>query len=74
MDGTQFDSSRDRNEPFTFKLGLGQVIKGWEKGIKTMKKGEKSLFTIKPEYAYGKAGSPPNIPPDATLQVGYLRS
>jgi FK506-binding protein 4/5 len=67
LDGTKFDSSRDRNEPFVFKLGEGQVIKGWDKGVKTMKKGEIAKFTIKPEYAYGKAGSPPKIPPDATL-------
>uniref|UniRef100_A0A6B2L3D5 peptidylprolyl isomerase n=1 Tax=Arcella intermedia TaxID=1963864 RepID=A0A6B2L3D5_9EUKA len=66
-DGTQFDSSRDRNEPFKFKLGEGQVIKGWEEVVKTMKKGEISKVTLKPEYGYGSAGSPPKIPPDATL-------
>lgn len=68
LDGTQFDSSRDRGTPFKFKLGQGQVIKGWDEGIKTMKKGEKSLFTIPPEMAYGESGSPPTIPPNATLQ------
>ncbi|KAL8162890.1 hypothetical protein V2J09_014379 [Rumex salicifolius] len=67
LDGTQFDSSRDRGTPFKFKLGQGQVIKGWDEGIKTMKKGEKSLFTIPPEMAYGESGSPPSIPPNATL-------
>ena len=46
----------------------GQVIKGWDQGIKTMKKGENSLFTISPELAYGQSGSPPTIPPTATLQ------
>lgn len=68
LDGTQFDSSRDRGTPFKFKLGQGEVIKGWDEGIKTMKKGEKALFTIPPEMAYGESGSPPTIPPNATLQ------
>ncbi|KAD4584374.1 hypothetical protein E3N88_21975 [Mikania micrantha] len=56
LDGTQFDSSRDRGEPFKFTLGQGQVIKGWDLGIKTMKKGENALFTIPAELAYGEAG------------------
>ncbi|GMY32134.1 peptidyl-prolyl cis-trans isomerase FKBP62-like [Fagus crenata] len=68
LDGTQFDSSRDRGTPFKFKLGQGQVIKGWDEGIKTMKKGEQAIFTIPPELAYGESGSPPTIPPNATLQ------
>lgn len=68
LDGTKFDSSRDRGTPFKFKLGEGQVIKGWDEGIKTMKKGEKAIFTIPPELAYGDSGSPPTIPPKATLQ------
>ncbi|KAM0935825.1 putative peptidylprolyl isomerase [Dioscorea sansibarensis] len=68
LDGTQFDSSRDRGTPFKFKLGQGQVIKGWDEGIKTMKKGENAIFTIPPELAYGSSGSPPTIPPNATLQ------
>ncbi|KAJ8547056.1 hypothetical protein K7X08_010642 [Anisodus acutangulus] len=68
LDGTQFGSSRDRGTPFKCKLGQGQVIKGWDEGIKTMKKEEKALFTIPPEMAYGESGSPPTIPPNATLQ------
>ncbi|KAH6826944.1 rotamase FKBP 1 [Perilla frutescens var. hirtella] len=68
LDGTKFDSSRDRGEPFTFTLGQGQVIKGWDLGIKTMKKGENAIFTIPAELAYGESGSPPTIPPNATLR------
>ncbi|CAI9107345.1 OLC1v1006676C1 [Oldenlandia corymbosa var. corymbosa] len=68
LDGTKFDSSRDRGTPFKFTLGQGQVIKGWDQGIKTMKKGENAIFTIPPELAYGASGSPPTIPPNATLQ------
>lgn len=68
LDGKKFDSSRDRDTPFKFKLGQGQVIKGWDQGIKTMKKGENALFTIPPELAYGESGSPPTIPANATLQ------
>lgn len=67
LDGTVFDSSKTRGEPFEFDLGKGQVIKAWDRGIVTMKKDEVALFTCKPEYAYGKQGSPPTIPPDATL-------
>eukprot|EP01024_Parvocaulis_polyphysoides_P007406 TRINITY_DN12201_c0_g1_i4.p1 TRINITY_DN12201_c0_g1~~TRINITY_DN12201_c0_g1_i4.p1 ORF type:complete len:537 (-),score=109.79 TRINITY_DN12201_c0_g1_i4:556-2166(-) len=66
-DGSQFDSSVDRGEPFTFKLGAGTVIAGWDKGVATMKQGEKSLFTIAPNYAYGEQGAPPSIPSNATL-------
>ncbi|KVI12293.1 Elongated TPR repeat-containing domain-containing protein [Cynara cardunculus var. scolymus] len=68
LDGTKFDSSRDRGTPFKFTLGQGQVIKGWDHGIKTMKKGENALFTIPAALAYGESGSPPTIPPNATLQ------
>ncbi|KAF3510400.1 hypothetical protein F2Q69_00004308 [Brassica cretica] len=59
LDGTKFDSSRDRGTPFKFTLGQGQVIKGWDIGIKTMKKGENAVFTIPSELAYGESGSPP---------------
>lgn len=68
LDGTKFDSSVDRGTPFKFTLGQGQVIKGWDIGIKSMKKGEKALLTIPSELAYGETGSPPTIPPSATLQ------
>ncbi|XP_039071085.1 peptidyl-prolyl cis-trans isomerase FKBP62-like [Hibiscus syriacus] len=68
IDGTKFDSSRDRETPFKFNLGVGQVIKGWDEGIKTMKKGENAIFNIPPELSYGESGSPPTIPPNATLQ------
>lgn len=66
-DGTVFDSSRDRAAPFEFSLGKGQVIKAWDIGVATMKRGEVAMLTCKSEYAYGKSGSPPKIPPDATL-------
>eukprot|EP01111_Echinosteliopsis_oligospora_P003237 TRINITY_DN1518_c0_g1_i1.p1 TRINITY_DN1518_c0_g1~~TRINITY_DN1518_c0_g1_i1.p1 ORF type:complete len:402 (+),score=135.94 TRINITY_DN1518_c0_g1_i1:53-1258(+) len=68
LDGTVFDSSRKRNDPFKFELGVGQVIKGWDQGVATMLKGEKAVLTCKPEYAYGASGSPPTIPPNSTLQ------
>ncbi|KAG5406565.1 hypothetical protein IGI04_012684 [Brassica rapa subsp. trilocularis] len=68
LDGTKFDSSLDRGTPFKFTLGQGQVIKGWDIGIKTMKKGENAVFTIPSELAYGESGSPPTIPANATLQ------
>eukprot|EP00408_Alexandrium_pacificum_P012077 CAMPEP_0171233278 /NCGR_PEP_ID=MMETSP0790-20130122/40837_1 /TAXON_ID=2925 /ORGANISM="Alexandrium catenella, Strain OF101" /LENGTH=592 /DNA_ID=CAMNT_0011699531 /DNA_START=65 /DNA_END=1843 /DNA_ORIENTATION=+ len=66
-DGTKFDSSRDRNEEFTFTLGRGQVIKGWDSGVATMRRGEIAKFTVPPELAYGDEGSPPAIPPKAAL-------
>ncbi|KAI5634447.1 FKBP-type peptidyl-prolyl cis-trans isomerase domain-containing protein [Phthorimaea operculella] len=68
LDGTKFDSSRDRNDPFEFNLGKGSVIKAWDIGVATMKKGEVCVLTCAPEYAYGATGSPPKIPPNATLQ------
>ncbi|KAL4702810.1 hypothetical protein ACJJTC_003968 [Scirpophaga incertulas] len=68
LNGTKFDSSRDRNEPFEFVLGKGTVIKAWDVGVATMKKGEVCVLTCAPDYAYGSAGSLPKIPPNATLQ------
>lgn len=66
-DGTKFDSSVDRGDPFSFTLGQGQVIKGWDETVATMKKGEKCRVVLRSDYAYGKQGSPPKIPADATL-------
>jgi FKBP-type peptidyl-prolyl cis-trans isomerase len=66
-DGTEFDSSRNRNETFKFKLGQGSVIKGWDTGVKTMKKGEVAVLTCSPDYGYGEIGSPPKIPKNARL-------
>lgn len=67
IDGTKFDSSLDRNEPFTFTLGKGEVIKGWDEGVLGMKVGGKRKLTIGYEKAYGASGRPPTIPPKATL-------
>ncbi|XP_012255736.2 FK506-binding protein 59 isoform X2 [Athalia rosae] len=68
MDGTKFDSSKDRNEPFEFDLGKKSVIKAWDIGVATMKRGEVAILTCAPDYAYRAAGSPPRIPPNATLK------
>jgi FK506-binding protein 4/5 len=65
-DGSKFDSSRDRNEKFSFTLGR-DVIKGWDIAVATMSIGECSRFIIKSDYGYGPVGSPPTIPPNATL-------
>jgi FKBP-type peptidyl-prolyl cis-trans isomerase FkpA len=66
-DGKKFDSSLDRKDPFTFALGEGMVIAGWDQGVATMKVGDKVKLTIPPELGYGRAGYPGAIPPNATL-------
>ncbi|XP_066026430.1 peptidyl-prolyl cis-trans isomerase FKBP2-like [Pocillopora verrucosa] len=66
-DGTQFDSSIPRGEPFVFTLGVGQVIKGWDQGLLNMCEGEKRKLVIPSDLGYGDRGAPPKIPGGATL-------
>ena len=68
-DGKVFDQSRNKKKakPFVFKLGVGQVIRGWDVGVASMKKGEKATFFIKSDYAYGSEGAGADIPPNTDL-------
>ncbi|MBU6428490.1 MAG: FKBP-type peptidyl-prolyl cis-trans isomerase [Cyanobacteria bacterium REEB65] len=69
MNGTKFDSSRDRHQPFTFTIGEGQVIKGWDEGVSGMKVGGRRILVIPPTLGYGSTGTPGGpIPPNATLK------
>lgn len=65
--GKVFDSSRERGQPFTFIIGQGKVIRGWEQGVVGMRVGGTRKLVIPPHLGYGEAGSPPNIPGNATL-------
>ncbi|CAG0896873.1 unnamed protein product [Cyprideis torosa] len=65
--GKKFDSSRDRGKPFKFKIGKGEVIRGWDEGVAQMSVGQRAQLTCSPDYAYGQKGHPGVIPPNATL-------
>ncbi|MBN3306276.1 FKB1A isomerase, partial [Amia calva] len=65
--GQKFDSSRDRDKPFKFKMGKHEVIRGWEEGVVQMSVGQRARLTCSPDFAYGSKGHPGIIPPNATL-------
>jgi len=67
QDGTVFDSSRDRGEPFVTEIGVGKVIRGWDEGVPQLSKGQKAILTATSDFAYGARGFPPTIPANATL-------
>lgn len=66
-DGKKFDSSVDRGQPFEFTIGVGQVIRGWDEGVMSMRVGGKRQLIIPPDLGYGARGAPPVIPPNAEL-------
>ncbi|PFH48279.1 hypothetical protein AMATHDRAFT_76805 [Amanita thiersii Skay4041] len=68
LDGKKFDSSRDRNEPFKTKIGVGKVIRGWDEGVPQLSLGQKATLTISSDYAYGADGFGKIIPPNSTLK------
>ncbi|XP_014661459.1 PREDICTED: peptidyl-prolyl cis-trans isomerase FKBP1A-like [Priapulus caudatus] len=74
-DGSKFDSSRDRGKPFKFRIGHGEVIKGWDQGVAQMSVGQRANLTCSPDFAYGARGHPGVIPPNAvlTFDVELLR-
>ncbi|XP_055917398.1 peptidyl-prolyl cis-trans isomerase Fkbp12 [Eupeodes corollae] len=65
--GTKFDSSRDRGKPFKFTIGRGEVIRGWDEGVKQLSLGQRAKLVCSPDYAYGSRGHPGIIPPNSTL-------
>jgi len=65
--GKKFDSSRDRGSPFKFKIGAGEVIRGWDEGVAQLSVGQRAKLICSPDYAYGQRGHPGVIPPNATL-------
>ncbi|XP_061076699.1 peptidyl-prolyl cis-trans isomerase FKBP1B-like [Conger conger] len=65
--GKKFDSSRDRGKPFSFKIGQGQVIRGWDEGVKLMSLGERAMLTCSPDFAYGPEGCGNLIPANSIL-------
>lgn len=65
--GQKFDSSRDRGQPFSFKLGAGEVIRGWDEGVAQLSLGQRASLRLSPDYAYGARGVPGVIPPNSTL-------
>jgi len=67
VDGTVFDSSRERGRPFKFVIGKGEVIRGWDEGVAQLSIGERARLICSPDYAYGSRGHPGVIPPNATL-------
>ncbi|GFZ46259.1 FK506-binding protein 1 [Saitozyma sp. JCM 24511] len=68
LDGSKFDSSRDRGSPFVTQIGVGRVIKGWDEGVPQLSLGQKANLICTPDYAYGARGFPPVIPPNSTLK------